>query len=84
MLGGSSCNLDETQRPRLAHEGLDKQPLLLSEKEARGSYKKSGELLIALSLRAEARGFFLRSCRDPVTQTRTYGLGKYDNIPRST
>ena len=40
-------------------------PLLPSEKEARGSYKKPGELLIALSLRAEARGLFLQPCRDP-------------------
>ena len=53
-LGGSSCNLAETQRPRLAHEGLGKQPLLPNEKDARGSYKKPEELLTALSLRAEA------------------------------
>ena len=59
-LGGSSYKLAETQRPRLAREGLGKQPLLPSEKEARGSYKEPGELLIALSLRAEARGPFLQ------------------------
>ena len=64
-LGGSSCNLTETQRPRLAHEGLDKQPLLPNEKDARGSYKKPGELLIALSLRAEARGLFLQTLPRP-------------------
>ena len=40
--------------------GLDKQPLLPNEKDARGSHKKPGELLIALSLRAEARGLFLQ------------------------
>ena len=39
--------------------GSAKQPLLPSEKDARGSYKKPGELLTALSLRAEARGLFL-------------------------
>ena len=76
-LGGSSCNLAETQRPRLAREGLGKQPLLPSEKDARGSNKKPGELLTALSLRAEARGLFLQICRDPTTQARTRGgLGK--------
>ena len=58
-LGGSSCNLAETQRPRLAHKGLGKQPLLPNEKDARGSYKKPGELLTALLLRAEARELFL-------------------------
>ena len=66
-LGGSSYNLAETQRPKLAREGLSKQPLLLSEKDARGSHKKPGELLIALSLRVEARGLFLQPCRDSAT-----------------
>ena len=64
-LGGSSCNLAETQRPRLAHEGLGKQPLLPNEKDARGSYKKPGELLTALSLCAEARGLFLQTLLRP-------------------
>ena len=59
-LGGSSYNLAETQRPRLAREGLGKQPLLPSKKDVRGSHKKPGELLIALSLHAEARGLFLQ------------------------
>ena len=36
-------------------------PLLSSEKDARGSYKKPGELLIALSPRTEARGLFLQT-----------------------
>ena len=59
-LEGSSCNHAETQRPRLALEGGSaNKPLLLNEKDARGSHKKPGELLIALSLRAEARGLFL-------------------------
>ena len=40
-------------------------PLFLSEKDARGSHKKPGELLIALSLWAEARGLFLQPCGDP-------------------
>ena len=76
-LGGSSCNLAETQRPRLAHEGLGKQPLLPNEKVARWSYKKLGEPLTALSLRVEAKGLFLQICQDPVTQARTRGgLGK--------
>ena len=78
-LGGSSCNLAETQRTRLTHEGLGKQPLLLSEKEARGSYKKPGELLTALSLRAEARGLFLQICQDPATQARTQGGAQETN-----
>ena len=52
-------------------------PLLSNKKVARGSYKKLGELLMALSLRAEARGLFLQICRDPTTQARTRGvLGK--------
>ena len=36
-------------------------PLLPSEKEARGSNKKSGESLTALLLRAEAKGLFLQN-----------------------
>ena len=64
-LEGSSYNLAETQRPRLAHEGLGKQPLLPNEKDARGSYKKPEELLTALSLRAEARGLFLQTLLRP-------------------
>ena len=80
-LGGSSCNLAETQRPRLAHEGLGKQPLLPNEKDARGSHKKPEEFLIALSLRAEARGLFLQPCRDPATQARTRGLDKQPLLP---
>ena len=56
-------------------------PLLLNEKDARGSHKKPGELLIALSLRAEARGLFLQPCRDPATQARTQGLGKQPLLP---
>ena len=75
-LGGSSYNLAETQWPKLAHEGLGKQPLLPNEKDARGSYKKSGELLIALSLRVEAWGLFLQPDQDPVTQVHTRGLSK--------
>ena len=46
-------------------------PLLPSEKDARGSYKKPGELLIALSPRAEARGLFLQ------TLPRPSGLGSH-------
>ena len=41
-----------------------------------GRTKKTGKLLIALSLRAEARGLFLQLSRDPATQARTRGLGK--------
>ena len=37
-------------------------PLLPNEKVARGSYKKPGELLTALLLRAEARELFLQIC----------------------
>ena len=64
-LGGSSYNLAETQRPKLAHEGLSKQPLLPNKKDARGSHKKPGELLTALSLRAEARGLSLQTLPRP-------------------
>ena len=49
----------------------------------RGSHKKPGELLIALSLRAEARGLFLQPSQDPATQTRTQGLDKRDKTPHS-
>ena len=48
-------------------------PLLPNEKVARGSYKKPGEPLTALSLRAEAKGLFLQPCRDLVTQARIRG-----------
>ena len=41
-----------------------------------GRTKKIGKLLIALSLRAEARGLFLQPSQDPVTQTHTRGLDK--------
>ena len=64
-LGGFSYKLAETQRPRLALDGLGKQPLLPNEKDARGSYKKPEELLTALSLRAEARGLFLQTLPRP-------------------
>ena len=63
--------------PARTRGGSAKQPLLPSKKDARGSYKKLGELLMALSLRAEARGLFLQICQGPVTQARTRGgLGK--------
>ena len=128
-LGGSSCNLAETQRPRLALEGARQtnpsfrtkrkreghikkpgeplidlpaeakglslqlyrdpatqvrtrgasanKPLLPNRKVARGSYKKPGEPLTALSLCVEAKGLFLQICQDPATQARTRGgLGK--------
>ena len=48
-------------------------PLLPNEKDARGSIKKLGELLTALSLCVEARELFLQICRDPATQARTRG-----------
>ena len=50
-----------------------KQPLLPSEKEARGSYKKPGEPLMAFLLCAEAKGLFLQPCRDPATLAHTRG-----------
>ena len=46
-----------------------------------GHPKKPGELLIALSLLAEARGLFLQQCRDPATKTRSRGLGKQPLLP---
>ena len=46
-----------------------------------GRTKKTGKLLIALLLHAEARGYFLQPSRDPATQTRTRGLGKRDKHP---
>ena len=64
--------------------GLGKQPLLSNEKDARGSHKKPGELLIALSLRAEARGLFLQLNRGPATRTRTQGPSKRNETPYST
>ena len=57
--------------------GSAKQPLLPSEKEARGSYKKPGELLMALSLCAEAREPFLQPRRDLTTKAHAQrGLSK--------
>ena len=50
---------------------------------ARGAYKKSGELLIALSLRVEARGLFLQLGQVPATRTRIHGPGKHDKTPCS-
>ena len=47
----------------------------------KGRTKKIGKLLITLSLCAEARGLFLRPSRDPMTQTRTRGLGKQPLLP---
>ena len=41
--------------------------LLLNEKDVRGSHKMLGKLLIALALRAEARGLFLQTSRGPAT-----------------
>ena len=71
-LGGSSCNLAETQRPRLAYEGArQNNPSFRTKRTCEGRFKKSGELLTALSLHAEARGFFLQPCRDPATQGST-------------
>ena len=46
-----------------------------------GRTKKTGKLLIALSLRAEARGLSLQPCQDPATQARTQGLGKQPLLP---
>ena len=46
-----------------------------------GHTKKIGKLLIALSLRAKARGLFLQPSRDPATQALTRGLGKQPLLP---
>ena len=46
---------------------------------ARGTYKKPGELPMALSLHVEARGLFLQPCRGPATQARTRG-GSANNL----
>ena len=51
---------------------------------AREAYKKPGEHLTTLSLRAEARRLFLQVCRDPATRTRIHGPGKHDKTPCST
>ena len=56
--------------------GFDKQTLLPNEKDARGSHKKIGKLLIALSLHAEAQGLFLHPGQRQATQARTRRLGK--------
>ena len=58
-LGGSSCNLVETLRPRLALEGSANNPSFQTKRMREGHTKKTGELLITLSLRAEAQGLFL-------------------------
>ena len=55
--------------------GLDKQPLRPNEKDARGSHKKPGELLIALSLRAEAL---------PATLPRPSDLGSHPKGSQQT
>ena len=47
-----------------------------------GRTKKTGKLLIALLLRAEARGLFLQPSRGPATQTRTRGLGEHDKTTK--
>ena len=49
-----------------------------------GRPKNIGKLLIALLLRAEARGLFLQPSQDLATQTRTQGLSKHDKTPHST
>ena len=59
---GSSCNLAETQRLRLAPEWAQQ-----TNPHTREAYKKPGKHPTALSLRAEARGLFLQVCRDPAT-----------------
>ena len=48
-----------------------------------GRLKKTGKLLIALLLRAEAWGLFLQPSQDLATRTRTQGLGKCDKTPHS-
>ena len=63
--------------------GFGKQSLLPNEKDARGSLKEPEELLIALSLRAEARGLFLQLGQVPVTRTRIHGPSKHDKTPCS-
>ena len=60
--------------PARTRGGSAKQPLLSSEKDVRGSHKKPGELLTALSLRAEAWGLFLHPERKQATQARTRKL----------
>ena len=47
--------------------GSANKPLLSNKKVARGSYKKLGELLTALLLRAEAMELSLQICQGPVT-----------------
>ena len=47
-----------------------------------GRTKKTGKLLIALLLRAEARGLFLQPSRGPATRTRTWGLDKCDKMTK--
>ena len=56
-------------------------PLLPSEKEARGSYKKPGEPLTALSLQVEAKGLFPQHRQGPAIRTRTHRPGKHDVNP---
>ena len=60
-LRGSPYNLVGTQRPRLALEGAWRtSPSFRTKRMHEGHLKKPGELLIALSLCAEARGLFLQ------------------------
>ena len=69
------------QRSRPPRVAWHLPPLLPSEKEARGSYKKPGEPLTALSLQAEAKGLFPQHRRGPAIRTRTHGPGKHNVNP---
>ena len=80
-LGGSSCNQAETQRPKLGLDGLANNPSFRTKRMHEGHTKKTGKLLIALSLCVEAWGLFLQPSRDPVTQTHTGGLSKQPLLP---
>ena len=59
----------------------DKHPSFQIKRMREGRTKKTGKLLIALLLRAEARGLFLRPSQGPATRTRTQGLDKRNKTP---
>ena len=63
-LGGNQA---ETQRPKLALEGSANNPSFRTKRMREGRIKKTGKLLIALLLRAEARGLFLQTSQSPAT-----------------
>ena len=70
-----------TQTHTQGPDKCDKHPSFRTKRMRGGHTKKTGKLLIALLLRAEAWGLFLQPSQDPMTQTHTLGLSKRDKQP---